>query len=40
MRILDCLGAMELSWVREQMISQILQPVHKEGIGFIIKSAT
>src|SRR4030042_2593987 len=36
MRILDCLGAMEPSWVREQMISQILQPVHKEGMVWII----
>jgi hypothetical protein len=39
-RILDCLGAMEFSWVREQMISQMRQPVHKEEMGFIIKYAT
>ena len=36
MRILDRLGAMELSWVREQMISQILQPVQREGKVFMI----
>src|SRR4030043_120750 len=36
MRILACLGAMEPSWVTEQMISQILQPVHKEGMVWII----
>ena len=27
---------MELSWVREQMISQILQPVHRGGMIWII----
>jgi len=36
MRTLDCLGAMALSWVREQMISQMRQPVHKLGMVLII----